>query len=166
MEISTDDDINHLFQDRFDLNTCPERSFFRTSALSNNYIRTLYNNSKIHIRQPSRAVSLFESKGHVGLLHLFLPVSIIESYRLHTNEKLANPGPGKTCCTIAFISKARNRAISFMPRKPDKFAIRFYCNVGTAGPYIHSMFDKGRGTDRHYRKLSDITTCTKFSVRY
>ena len=42
-------------------------------------------------------------------------------------------------------SKARNRAISFMPSKPDKFAIRFYCNVGSAGPYIHSIFDNGRG---------------------
>jgi len=103
MEISTDEDLDNLFQDRFDLDTCSERSLFRSSAFSNNYIRTLYNNSKLHIRQPSRAISLFESKGHVGLLHLFLLVSIIESYRLYTNEKLANAGPGKTCCTIVFI---------------------------------------------------------------
>ena len=50
-------------------------------------------------------------------------------------------------------SKARNRAISFIPNKPDKFAIRFYCNVGTAGPYIHSMCDNGRG---HRSPLSQV----------
>ena len=43
-------------------------------------------------------------------------------------------------------SKARNRAISFIyAQRLDKFAIRLYCNVGTAGPYIYSMFDNGRG---------------------
>ena len=104
MEISADEDLDNLFQQQFDLNTCSERSFFRTSALSNEYIRTLYNNSKLHIRQPSRAVSLFNNKGHVGLIHLFLPVSVIESYRLYTNEKLANAGPGKAFYTILFIN--------------------------------------------------------------
>ena len=42
-------------------------------------------------------------------------------------------------------SKARNRAISYIPSKPDKFGVRFYCVVGTSGPYIHSIFDNGRG---------------------
>ena len=107
MEISADEDLDNLFQERFDLNTCSERSFFRTSALSNNYIRTLHNNSTLHVRQCSRAVSLFTNKGHVGLMHLFLPVSVIESYRLYTNKKLANAGPGKTCYPILFINYYR-----------------------------------------------------------
>jgi len=63
-------------------------------------------------------------------------------------------------------SKARNRAISYLPSKPDNFALRFYCVVGkkyfttilyieqtfyififlgTDGPYVHSIFDNGRG---------------------
>ena len=63
-------------------------------------------------------------------------------------------------------SKARNRAISYLPSKSDKFALRFYCVVGkkyftklfcieqtfytfiflgTDGPYVHSIFDNGRG---------------------
>ena len=44
-------------------------------------------------------------------------------------------------------SKARNRAISYIPNKPDKFAIRFYGVVGSAGPYIHSIWDNGRGNN-------------------
>ena len=42
-------------------------------------------------------------------------------------------------------SKARNKAVSYMPSKPDRFAIRFYFVVGTKGPYIHSLWDNGRG---------------------
>lgn len=42
-------------------------------------------------------------------------------------------------------SKARSRANSFIPNKPDKFAIRSYCNVGSTDLYIHSIFDNGRG---------------------
>jgi len=63
-------------------------------------------------------------------------------------------------------SKARNRAISYLPSKPDKCVLRFYCvagkkyftkflcieqtiNIfillGTDGPYVHSIFDNGRG---------------------
>ena len=243
MEISTDEEIDLFFQEHFDLNTCSEGSFFRRSALSNNYIRNLYDMSKLHIRQADRAASLFQAKGHVGLLHLFLPVSTIDSFRLYTNETLAQLGPDKTANTREFMayiglelatslvplnqlryywsnemfsghpdfkkvmsrnrfqsiraslilkaqtmsgealssmdplyscrrlldtiaksfsdiavplgtsaldeascrSKARNRAISFIPNKPDKFAIRFYCVVGSSGPYIHSIFDNGRG---------------------
>ena len=32
-----------------------------------------------------------------------------------------------------------------MPSKPDSFAICFYFVVGTKGPYIHSLWDNGRG---------------------
>ena len=101
-------------QERFDLNTCSERSFFRTSALSKNYTRTSHNNSTLHVRQSSRAVSLFTNKDHVGLMHLFLPMSVIESYRLYTNENLANAGPGKTCYTILFITTGCTNEILLM----------------------------------------------------
>ena len=50
-------------------------------------------------------------------------------------------------------SKARNRAISFIPNKPDKFALRFYAVVGTSGPYIHSIWDNGRG---NHNPLSQV----------
>jgi len=49
------------------------------------------------------------------------------------------------CCCTQQHSKARNRAISYIPSKPDKFGVRFYCVIGTSGPYIHSIFDNGRG---------------------
>ena len=104
MEISTDEEIDLFFQEHFDLNTCSEGSFFRRSALSNNYIRNLYDMSKLHIRQADRAASLFQAKGHVGLLHLFLPVSTIDSFRLYTNETLAQLGPGKTANTREFMA--------------------------------------------------------------
>ena len=41
-------------------------------------------------------------------------------------------------------SSARNRAVSFIPNKPYPFAIRFYCIVGTAGSYVHSIWDNGK----------------------
>eukprot|EP00644_Phytophthora_capsici_P008482 jgi/Phyca11/111327/e_gw1.20.475.1 len=42
-------------------------------------------------------------------------------------------------------TKARTLAKSFMPLKPDKFAIRFYAVVGWASLYVHSIWDNGSG---------------------
>jgi hypothetical protein len=46
---------------------------------------------------------------------------------------------------IGVRTKARTRAKSFMPLKPDKFAIRFYAVVGWRSLYVHSMWDNGSG---------------------
>ncbi len=35
--------------------------------------------------------------------------------------------------------KPKTRVISYMPDKPDKFAIRFYAVVSSHGTYLHSM---------------------------
>jgi len=86
-------------------------------------------------------------------------------------------------------SKARNRAISYLPSKPDKFAIRFYCVVGkisfTRTFCIEQKTNKfisfykalmGRtfiayltmavDTWRQHPTLSDIIIYIKFSDRY
>ncbi|KAJ8577397.1 hypothetical protein ON010_g1813 [Phytophthora cinnamomi] len=42
-------------------------------------------------------------------------------------------------------TKARAMAKSFMPLKPDKFAIRFYAIVGWRSLYVHSLWDNGTG---------------------
>ncbi|RLN37861.1 hypothetical protein BBJ28_00000464, partial [Nothophytophthora sp. Chile5] len=44
-------------------------------------------------------------------------------------------------------TKARTRAKSFIPSKPDKFAIRFYAVVGWRSLYVHSIWDNGSGND-------------------
>jgi hypothetical protein len=42
--------------------------------------------------------------------------------------------------------KGRSKARSYMPSKPDKYAIRFYALVGSGkGLYLHSIQDNGRG---------------------
>lgn len=42
-------------------------------------------------------------------------------------------------------TKARTKAKSYLPTKPDKFAIRFYCVVDWKTLYLHSFFDNGSG---------------------
>ncbi len=42
-------------------------------------------------------------------------------------------------------TKARTKASSYMPSKPDKYAIRFYSLVGHRYLYLFSMFDNNRG---------------------
>ena len=42
-------------------------------------------------------------------------------------------------------TRARSRAKTFMPSKPDKYAIRFYSVVGYKYNYIISMFDNSAG---------------------
>ncbi|ETL79044.1 hypothetical protein L917_20251 [Phytophthora nicotianae] len=42
-------------------------------------------------------------------------------------------------------TKARTAAKSFIPTKPDKYAIRFYAVVGWESLYVHSIWDNGSG---------------------
>lgn len=46
---------------------------------------------------------------------------------------------------IGVQTKARTMAKSYMPLKPDKFAIRFYAVVGWRAMYVHSMWHEGSG---------------------
>ena len=77
-ELSPEEEIDHLLQDEIQ-NNDTESSFFRNSALQNDYIKSLKLSSKLHIQQADRAINLFNSKGHVGLLHLFLTIETIDS---------------------------------------------------------------------------------------
>ena len=43
-------------------------------------------------------------KGHVGLLHVFLPMETLHSYRQHTNERLAQFGPNKKAICQEFMA--------------------------------------------------------------
>lgn len=42
-------------------------------------------------------------------------------------------------------TKARTRVRSYLPSKPDKYAIRFYCIVEWRTLYLHTFFDNGSG---------------------
>ena len=42
-------------------------------------------------------------------------------------------------------TKARTAARSYMPSKPDKYAIRFYAVCGWKSTYLHSIWDNGSG---------------------
>ncbi|OWZ01248.1 hypothetical protein PHMEG_00027404 [Phytophthora megakarya] len=42
-------------------------------------------------------------------------------------------------------TRAHTKASSYIPLKPDKYAIRFYAIVGWASLYIHSLWDNGSG---------------------
>ena len=235
--------LHHFVQEQLNIVDDNHKSFFRASALSNSYIKNLHEKSYLHVKQEDKAKNLFNSKGHVGLFHLFLPTSSINTFREFTNEELSKLGPSKNANTVEFMayiglelatsmiplssladywktsmftghedfrkvmsrnrflqirgkfrmkpevqgpdrtstrdplhscrsilnivsknfaqvavpygtlaldeascrSSARNRAVSFIPNKPDPFAIRFYCIVGTAGPYLHSIWDNGKG---------------------
>ena len=44
-----------------------------------------------------------------------------------------------------FWTKARTLAKSYLPSKPDKYAIRFYAVVGNDGPYLSSIMDNRKG---------------------
>ena len=103
-EIPNDEDNDHLFQDEIDVSNFVEKTFFRKSALSNEYIKNLRQNSKLHIKQAKRAINLFKKKGHAGLIHLFLPIETLDSYRQYTNERLAQLGPNKKASRQEFMA--------------------------------------------------------------
>ena len=44
-----------------------------------------------------------------------------------------------------FRTKARTLAKSYMPSKPDKYAVRFYAVVGNTGPYLSALQDNRKG---------------------
>ena len=61
-EIPNDEDNDHLFQDEIDVSNFVEKTFFRKSALSNEYIKNLRQNSKLRIKQAKRAINLFKKR--------------------------------------------------------------------------------------------------------
>ena len=58
----------------------------------------------LHIKQEDKAKTLFNSKGHVGLFHLFLPTSSINTFREFTNEELIKLGNNKCANNIEFMA--------------------------------------------------------------
>ena len=66
-DLSTgEEQLHHLVQDKLNFVDENNKSFFRTSALSNSYIKDLYEKSYLHIKQEDKAKTLFNSKGHVS----------------------------------------------------------------------------------------------------
>ena len=84
------------FQHEIALDSENHSNFFRNSATSNPYIKKLVKKSKLHIIQETKAISLWRSKGHVGLLHLFLPLDTLNTYRQYTNVGMNNLGPNQS----------------------------------------------------------------------
>ena len=92
------------FQHDIALDSENHNNFFRNSATSNPYIKKLENNSKLHIIQETKAISLWRSKGHVGLLHLFLPLDTLNTYRQYTNVGMSNLGPNQSVSMKEFMA--------------------------------------------------------------
>ncbi|GMF35134.1 unnamed protein product [Phytophthora fragariaefolia] len=55
-------------------------------------------------------------------------------------------------------TKARTRAKSFIPSKPDKHAIRFYAVVARKSLYVHTIWDNGSG---NFSKMTPAARYTK-----
>ncbi len=56
-------------------------------------------------------------------------------------------------------TKARTKAKSYLPTKPDKYAVRIYCVVEWRTLYLHSFFDNGSGNSTNttiVRRFVDI----------
>ena len=60
-------------------------------------------------------------------------------------SKIAVPLCASALDEAGFGSKARTKALSYCPLKPDKYAIRFYAVVGHANSYLSSLFDNRSG---------------------
>jgi hypothetical protein len=63
----------------------------------------------------------------------------------HNCAKVAVPVGCSALDENSARTKAKTRAISYMPDKPDKFAIHFYAVVSSHGTYLHSMMDNQTG---------------------
>ena len=59
--------------------------------------------------------------------------------------KVAVPLGSSTLDEAGFRTKARTKARSYIPNKPDKYAIRMYAVVGTANAYCSSIVNNGSG---------------------
>ena len=60
-------------------------------------------------------------------------------------QKAAVPLFASTLDENSCLTKARTKAKIYLPPKPDKYAIRFYCVVDWKHCYLHSVFDNGSG---------------------
>ena len=59
--------------------------------------------------------------------------------------KVAVPLGSSALDEAGFRTKARTKARSYIPNKPDKYAIRMYAVVGTANAYCSSIMNNGSG---------------------
>ena len=58
----------------------------------------------LQIIQETKAINLWRSKGHVGLLHLFLPLDSLNTYRQYTNVGMSNLGPNQAINMKEFMA--------------------------------------------------------------
>ena len=86
-ELSQEEMIDTMTQENIMVDNNQGRSFFHKSAMSNNnYVKWLKQNSGLHIMQEDRAINLYNTKGHMGMMHLFLPVEVLNSYCTYTDK--------------------------------------------------------------------------------
>ncbi|OWY99218.1 hypothetical protein PHMEG_00029819 [Phytophthora megakarya] len=58
---------------------------------------------------------------------------------------IAVPTGVSTIGKMTVATKARSRARTYMPSKPDKYGIRFYAVVSWEALYVHSLWDNASG---------------------
>ena len=66
----------------------------------------------------------------------------------HFQKNLSNIAVPMGCSALdeaGFGTKARTKASSYCPLKPDKYAVRFYAVVGNTYSYLSSLFDNWSG---------------------
>ena len=69
---------------------------------------------------------------------------LLEHFQKNISQ-LAVPTGTSALDEASVRTKCRSRARSYMPNKPDKYAVRFYAVVGTKYAYLSSVFDNRSG---------------------
>jgi len=64
---------------------------------------------------------------------------------LNTATSIAVPIGAMTLDEATLPSRAKNRAISYIPSKPNRYGIRYYMVASSKYQYIFNFFDNGRG---------------------
>eukprot|EP00644_Phytophthora_capsici_P010769 jgi/Phyca11/104158/e_gw1.9.687.1 len=49
---------------------------------------------------------------------------------------------------MTVATKARSKARTYMPSKPDKYGVRFYAVVGWDSLYVHTFWDSSSGNSQ------------------
>lgn len=84
---------------------------------------------------------------------------LLEHFQKNISQ-LAVPTGTSALDEASVRTKCRSRARSYMPNKPDKYAVRFYVLVGTKNAYISSIVDNRSGN--HCRENGPESFCRVF----
>ena len=83
--------------------------------------------------------------------------------------KVSGPLWSSTSDEAVFRTKARTKARSYIPTKPDKYAVRMYAVVGTKNAYCSSIVNNGSGNTTVITPGEDYChvhrqLCTPFNI--